>query len=163
MYGNGRGVQVMCDFSDFLFGCAGDNLKFKLRFACHYACGDSRGYASHSACVGDNYAFYVLEDIAADVYLYLVGKVSQYFPCFGGGKGDRNRFRATHSRYEFLFEQLRITAINRAVFIQEKSPRLLDSLMYLLYHKEAGMYTRKNDIPRDAVLISAEQMITVFL
>lgn len=72
------------------------NLKFFVRVAERDTCGSGSNDAFESACVGDDHAFDVFEDVAADEDVNRRRHTTQSLACERGGIRDGDRFGAAH-------------------------------------------------------------------
>ena len=67
----------------------------------------------------DNYAFYILDNVSADLCKDFLRQRAEDFCCFCSGIRDRDRFGAAHCRSEFFFEDLYIISVSDIVLIHK--------------------------------------------
>ena len=97
-------IDVLLYAGDLLRLCLGHHAHLKLRFPHDYASGGGSFQPLEPPGVGHNDAFYVLDDIAADIERTSLRQASENLPALGRGIGHRHRLGAAHGRKQLLIE-----------------------------------------------------------
>ena len=95
-------IQIFLDGLLLRGGHLGDDLQFLIRHASHNARRSGGTDALEVTGVGDNHAFHIFNNAAADLEQHPVRQRPQNGSCLGGGIGQRNRLGAAHGGNQFF-------------------------------------------------------------
>ena len=111
-------IHVRLDFFFLCWCYPGDYFQKSLRVSCDHTCTQCSCDSAHSACVWNDYAFYVLDNVPAYLDVHLIGQTAKSFSCHCSCVGDGDWFRAAHCGNQFFFQDFYIILIFFITFQQ---------------------------------------------
>ena len=111
-------IHVGLDFL-LLTGCYSCNyFKERFRIACDHTRAQSSCNSPHAACIGNDDAFYIFDNISTYFNIQLFRQIAQSFSrhcsCIGNGNG----FGTSHCRNQFFLQDFYVSLVFFITFVQ---------------------------------------------